>query len=116
MSTSTAPTLQQIHDLRGENVHFLVSFRNKTWLEEAGIPTSQVVELDWWDEVVLRTQPGSDQNLKFVCTPALHYLPLCDWDSGSFFHSRTRLYGCLDNTLARWVVEQAHRTSIYFAG
>ena len=66
------PTLQQIHDLRGENVHFLVPLGNKMWFEETGIPTSQVTELDWWDEVTLPTQPGSDQKLKFVCTPAQH--------------------------------------------
>ena len=41
------PTLQQIHDLCGENVHFLVPLGNKTWFKETGIPTSQVTELDW---------------------------------------------------------------------
>jgi len=64
------PTLQQIHDLRGEDVHFLVPLGNKTWFEETGIPTSHVTEPDWWDEVTLPTQPGWDQKLKFVCTPA----------------------------------------------
>ncbi|KAI0289145.1 beta-lactamase superfamily domain-containing protein [Russula brevipes] len=66
------PTLQQIHDLRGERVHFLVPLGNKAWFEETGIPASQVTELDWWDEVTLPTQPGSDQELKFICTPAQH--------------------------------------------
>jgi N-acyl-phosphatidylethanolamine-hydrolysing phospholipase D len=45
---------------------------NKTWFEETGIPASQVTELDWWEHVTLPTQPGSDQELKFVCTPAQH--------------------------------------------
>jgi L-ascorbate metabolism protein UlaG (beta-lactamase superfamily) len=45
---------------------------NKTWFEETGIPASQVTELDWWDHVTLPIQPGSDQELKFVCTPAQH--------------------------------------------
>ena len=84
------PTLQQIYHLRGENVHFLVPLGNKAWFEETGIPTSQVTELDWWDEFTLSTQSGSEQKLKFVCTPAQHksgapihsYLPLWDWDDG----------------------------------
>ena len=41
------PTLQQIHDLCGKNVHFLVPLGNETWFEETGVPTSQVTELDW---------------------------------------------------------------------
>jgi L-ascorbate metabolism protein UlaG (beta-lactamase superfamily) len=49
------PTLQQIHDLRGENVHLVVPLGNKMWSGETGIPTLQVTELDWWDDVTLRT-------------------------------------------------------------
>jgi L-ascorbate metabolism protein UlaG (beta-lactamase superfamily) len=87
------PTLQQIHDLRGGNVHFLVPLGNKIWFEETGIPTLHVTELDWWDEVTLPTQPGSDQILKFVCTPAQHksgahmysYPSRYDGGSGLFF-------------------------------
>jgi N-acyl-phosphatidylethanolamine-hydrolysing phospholipase D len=45
---------------------------NKAWFEETGIPASQVTELDWWEHVTLPTQPGSDQELKFVCAPAQH--------------------------------------------
>ena len=82
--------MQQIHDLRRENVHFLVPLGNKVWFEETGIPSSQITELDWWDEVTLPTRPGSDQKLKFVCTPAqhksgapIHYL-LWDWDDGEY--------------------------------
>jgi hypothetical protein len=85
------PTLQQIHELRGERVHFLVPLGeppsnihryislqlrlhqgNKPWFEETGIPTSQITELDWWDVTTLPTHPGSHQELKFVCTPAQH--------------------------------------------
>jgi hypothetical protein len=50
---------------------------NKVWFEEAGIPASQVTELDWWDDVTLTTQPGSDQGLKFICTPAQHGSGTC---------------------------------------
>ncbi|KAF8264739.1 beta-lactamase superfamily domain-containing protein [Lactarius quietus] len=105
------PTLQQIHELRGERVHFLVPLGNKSWFEETGIPSSQISELDWWDAVTLPTHPDSHQKLKFVCTPAQH----------------TSGRGVVDNctTLwASWVVEQTMpeaqseggRTSIYFAG
>ncbi|KAI9435417.1 Metallo-hydrolase/oxidoreductase [Lactarius indigo] len=105
------PTLQQIHKLRGDRVHFLVPLGNKTWFEETGIPTSQITELDWWDVFTLPTHPHSHQELKFVCTPAQH-------TSGrSIVDNRTTLW-------ASWVVEQAlpvtlrggGRASIYFAG
>lgn len=107
------PTLQQIYELRGERVHFLVPLGNKTWFEETGIPSSQVTELDWWDVATLPTHPRSHQELKFVCTPAQH-------TSGrSVVDNRTTLW-------ASWVVEQAlppdtergggSRASIYFAG
>ncbi|KAH9177195.1 hypothetical protein EDB89DRAFT_1517853 [Lactarius sanguifluus] len=71
------PTLQQIHELRGNRVHFVVPLGehktastaafsspsttlvptsrvlkkkgNKTWFEQTKIPTSQITELDWWD-------------------------------------------------------------------
>ncbi|KAN0120837.1 Metallo-hydrolase/oxidoreductase [Russula decolorans] len=104
------PTLQRIHELRGERVHFIVPLGNKAWFEEMGIPASQVTELDWWDEVTLMTQPGSDQELKFVCTPAQHR------SGRSFTDSCTTLW-------ASWVIRQAlpnanggDRTSVYFGG
>ncbi|KAI9461912.1 Metallo-hydrolase/oxidoreductase [Lactarius psammicola] len=105
------PTLQQIYELRGERVHFLVPLGNKTWFEETGIPTSQITELDWWDDATLPTHSNSHQELKFVCTPAQH-------TSGrGIVDNRTTLW-------ASWVVEQAlpktlgggSRASIYFAG
>ena len=37
---------------------------------ETGIQASQVTELDSWDEVTQTAQPGLDQELEFVCTPA----------------------------------------------
>ncbi|KAH9996334.1 beta-lactamase superfamily domain-containing protein [Russula vinacea] len=104
------PTLQQIHELRGEGVYFIVPLGNKTWLEETGIPASQVTELDWWDELTLFTQRGSNQKLKFVCTPAQHR------SGRGFMDFCTTLW-------ASWVVEQAlpntdegDRASVYFAG
>ncbi|KAH9968567.1 beta-lactamase superfamily domain-containing protein [Russula compacta] len=104
------PTLQQIHELRGEQVHFLVPLGNKTWFEETGIPASQVTELDWWEDITLPTQFGSDQRLKFVCTPAQH-------------NSGRGLMDCWTTLWAGWVVERAlpgatgaHRASVYFAG
>ncbi|KAH9034063.1 Metallo-hydrolase/oxidoreductase [Lactarius pseudohatsudake] len=105
------PTLRQIHELRGDRVHFLVPLGNKTWFEETGIPTSQITELDWWDIATLPTHPHSHQELKFVCTPAQHTSGRCIVDN------RATLW-------ASWVVEQTlpstlrggSRASIYFAG
>jgi len=94
------PALQQIRDPRGVNMHFLVPLGNKAWFEETGIPTSQVAELDRWDEITLPAQPGSDQKLKFVCTPALSFsLGPGRRRMRGCFHSRTRVYGRLDDTL-----------------
>lgn len=50
------PTLQQIRDLGGENLHLLVSLGNKMWFGVTEIPTLQVTELDWWDDVTLPTR------------------------------------------------------------
>ncbi|KAI0290195.1 Metallo-hydrolase/oxidoreductase [Multifurca ochricompacta] len=106
------PTLQQINEIRGERVHFLVPLGNKKWFEETGIPASQITELDWWDVITLPTHPHADQKLKFVCTPAQH-------GSGrGITDARTTLW-------ASWVVEQAFSdtpdggsggASVYFAG
>ncbi|SRR6266851_3525935 len=107
---------------------------NKTWFEESGIPASQVTELDWWDHITLPTQPGSDQELKFVCTPAQHKSGACPFLSSVFSGSGTDEQcqkcalgrGFMDSwtTLwASWVVEKpfpsttgADRASVYFAG
>ncbi|KAH9954713.1 beta-lactamase superfamily domain-containing protein [Russula dissimulans] len=104
------PTLLQIHELYAGRVHFLVPLGNKKWFEECEIPSSQVTELDWWDHIMLSTQPDSSQQLKFVCTPAQH-------KSGrGFMDGWTTLW-------ASWVVELAlpsttgkDRASVYFAG
>jgi len=86
---------------------------NKTWFEESGIPASQVTELDWWDHITLPTQPGSDQELKFVCTPAQHKSGACppihflsSFSPGNGTNknakmrsARSRLYGLLDDAL-----------------
>ncbi|KAI0279568.1 beta-lactamase superfamily domain-containing protein [Russula aff. rugulosa BPL654] len=104
------PTLNRIHELRGERVHFIVPLGNKAWFEETGIPASQITELDWWDEFTLTTLPGSDQKLKFICTPAQHR------SGRTFMDTCTTLW-------ASWVVQQAlpdtnggDRTSVYFTG
>ena len=50
---------------------------NEARIEEMGVPAFQVTELDLWDEVTLTTQPGSNQGLEFVCTPAQHRSGTC---------------------------------------
>ena len=96
------PTLQQIHDLRDENVQFLVPLGNKMWFDETWIPnTSQVTHRM---KSRLPTQPGLDQ--KFVRTLAnprrcAHLFNLFLWDrddggSGLFSYSRKRSRGFMD--------------------
>lgn len=75
------------------------------WFEETGIPASQVTELDWWDEVTLPIQTGSDQELEFVCTPAQHgsgtCIPFRSRRNTSEFriHCRPQPYGFLYDAL-----------------
>ena len=62
----------------------------------SGFPCHRTT-VDWWDEVTLTTQPGSDQELKFVCTPTQHRsgtcIPLRSWRNKSKFRilCRSRL-------------------------
>ncbi|KAH8977571.1 Metallo-hydrolase/oxidoreductase [Lactarius akahatsu] len=124
------PTLQQIHELRGDRVHFLVPLGNKTWFEETGIPTSQITELDWWDIATLPTHPHSHQELKFVCTPAQHtseigskygpfdiaMLPI--WRGGSFsFVARLgfRVVHTRESILTSWHATPAHALRMHLA-
>ncbi|KAH9038435.1 Metallo-hydrolase/oxidoreductase [Lactarius hengduanensis] len=124
------PTLRQIHELRGDRVHFLVPLGNKTWFEETGIPTSQITELDWWDIATLPTHPHSHQELKFVCTPAQHtseigskygpfdiaMLPI--WRGGSFsFIARLgfRIVHTRESILTSWHATPAHALRMHLA-
>jgi N-acyl-phosphatidylethanolamine-hydrolysing phospholipase D len=85
------PTVDSIHKLRGSLVHYIVPLGpfvrlsiylrllicmwlntgNKSWFESCNIPSSQITELDWWQEASFEL-PSAPSPVKFVCTPAQH--------------------------------------------
>ncbi|KAH8114286.1 Metallo-hydrolase/oxidoreductase [Phellopilus nigrolimitatus] len=68
------PSIQEIFRIRGTDVVFLVPLGVKSYILACGIPTDQVHELDWWDEISLPAIGSSSPELilNFVCVPAQH--------------------------------------------
>lgn len=100
-------TIDKIHKLKGEGVTFIVPLRNVPWFRSCGIPSEQIVELDWHDSVVLRASERYPP-VRFICTPAQH-------SSGrGILDQRTTLW-------SSWVVKQeaeeaSASASVYHAG
>jgi len=69
------PSIQSIFTIRGKDVNFVVPMGLASWLMSSGIPSEQIHELDWWDEMTLpHPSPslGPDNALTITCTPAQH--------------------------------------------
>ncbi|KAH7923744.1 Metallo-hydrolase/oxidoreductase [Leucogyrophana mollusca] len=90
-------------------VRFLVPLAVKDTLTAVGIPDSQILELDWWNNVTYHCpSPTKGSNIVFTCTP-------CQHTSGR---------GVMDqkgSLWASWVVQQtmsdgAAVCAVYFAG
>ncbi|PWN22850.1 Metallo-hydrolase/oxidoreductase [Microstroma glucosiphilum] len=108
---SDVDSLRRVYRQRGQAVHVFAALGNKDWLcSSVGFKSSQVSELDWWDEAYLTasgphhdppsskpSQPPSASAaargaVRIICTPAQH-------GSG-------RAPGGKDSTLwCSWVVE-----------
>ncbi|KAI0761404.1 beta-lactamase superfamily domain-containing protein [Irpex lacteus] len=99
------PTIESIYKIKGEDVIFLAPLGHESWFKSGGIPSDQIVELDWHDSVDLRISERHPA-VKFVCTPAQH-------GSGRhLFDQRTSLW-------SSWVVKQEYSNSsatMYHAG
>jgi hypothetical protein len=55
---------------------------NRKWFEESGVPSEQIIELDWWDErsidlADLLGSPETEGALRIVATPAQHNSGTC---------------------------------------
>lgn len=74
---------------------YLTSLGLTSHLKSWGIPESQIVELDWWEQV----QMG---DLHFTCTPAQHF-------SGRSFTNQNKTLWC------SWVVDHP-KTRFFFSG
>lgn len=84
-----------ITKLKNKVGKFYVPFGVGAHLEEWGIPTKDIYELKWWDEI-------THEELKFVFTPSRHF-------SGRGLTDRfSTLWGS-------WVI-QSHKDNIYFSG
>lgn len=62
-------------------LHFFLPLGNKSWMEKTiGVKSSEVTELDWWEERVVRLGEketgaegeGEGEKLRVVCTPCQH--------------------------------------------
>ena len=109
--------------MKGEDVIFVAPLGHELWFKSGGIPSDQVVELDWHDSVDLRISERHPA-VKFVCTPAQH-------GSGTsvilftIFQSLTtsrvgrHLFDQRASLWSSWVVKQGYNgasASVYHAG
>ena len=115
------PTIERIHKLKGDAVTYVVPLGLKSWFESCGIPSDQIVQLDW-DQTWEARHPG----VSFICAPAQHgsgactkYLSCLIFVFNNWFIGR----GMLDQrtTLwASWIVQQdlggEKKATVYHAG
>ena len=55
----------------GTPVTFLAPLGHEVWFRSCGIPSDQIVELDWYGEIEHRASERCPA-VKFICTPAQH--------------------------------------------
>lgn len=84
-----------IKKLRSKTTKFFVPLGVAAHLQRWGVSKTQIVELDWWNEVVF-------EDLKLVCTPSRHF-------SGRGLNDRFKTLWC------SWVIQTAD-TKLYFSG
>jgi L-ascorbate metabolism protein UlaG (beta-lactamase superfamily) len=89
------PTIRRL--LACQSAPFITSLGVGAHLEAWGVPTTRIVELDWWERVPV---PGCE--VQVTATPAQHFS-----GRGAFDRDRTLWSG--------WVV-QGSRHSVYFSG
>ncbi|KAH7102670.1 beta-lactamase superfamily domain-containing protein [Auriculariales sp. MPI-PUGE-AT-0066] len=70
------PAILKLQQLHGDSLTYLVPLGNKAWFLQSGIPESQVVELDWWQEFLAplpsKERVSSQERVRFTCVPAQH--------------------------------------------
>ncbi|CDR49302.1 hypothetical protein NBRC10512_004241 [Rhodotorula toruloides] len=93
-------------------LHFFLPLGNKSWLEKTiGVKSSEVTELDWWEERVVRLGEketgaegeGEGEKLRVVCTPCQHF-------TGRSLTDRN------DTLWASWCIESSTGGKIWFGG
>lgn len=88
------------------------------WLEATGVPSSQVIEQDWWDGLDfspndLGFPEDMDElgRLKITCVPAQHNSGRTGWDAGASLWC-----GFVVEQFGAKPSEAPERTAIYLAG
>jgi len=59
---------------RGKPLHWYVPLGLAPWFRDAGVATSSVTELDWWEE-------ARHGGVRGACTPAQHWSQRTPWDA-----------------------------------
>ncbi|KAK3048699.1 hypothetical protein LTR09_010008 [Extremus antarcticus] len=71
-------TVQELHRMRKENIHFFVPLNDKAWFVRNVCPENQVTELDWWDSSSVQIPDIATVTL--TCTPSQHGSSRTGWD------------------------------------
>jgi N-acyl-phosphatidylethanolamine-hydrolysing phospholipase D len=99
------PTIKRLY-AKNPRIHFFCGLNLKKWFLKRGIPSSNVTELDWWDEASVRV-PGVG-HVKLACVPAQH-------NSARTLHDTGKALWC------SWVIQEVPSSEstgkkLYFAG
>ncbi|KAI9714716.1 MAG: hypothetical protein M1820_000005 [Bogoriella megaspora] len=89
-------TIREVYKRGQGKVRFLCGLGNRKCFEGMGVPTMDVVELDWWDGVEIKVEGVG--SVKIVCTPAQHF------SGRSAFNMGTGLW-------CSWVIEEINGVS-----
>lgn len=76
-----AKTIAAVHRRGGGRVRFLCPLGIERWFLGMGIREEEVVELDWWDGVLVGVEGVG--SVRLVCTPSQHFSGRGVWDHGS---------------------------------
>jgi L-ascorbate metabolism protein UlaG (beta-lactamase superfamily) len=86
--------MKTIQHLASQDTQFYMGLGVGAHLERWGVPPAQIHEMDWWDQVEVKS-------VKFICTPARHYSGRKAMDNSTLWTS--------------WVVKGADH-SVYYSG
>ncbi|KAI0340000.1 Metallo-hydrolase/oxidoreductase [Trametopsis cervina] len=100
------PTIDKIFKLKGRHVTFIAPLGHEPWFRGCGIPSDQIVELDWYESADLRPSVNHP-SVRFVCTPAQH---------ASGRHLLDQRVALWASWVAKQEDERGSSASIYHAG
>lgn len=109
-------TLRKIFKSQPKTIRYIVPLRIGEWFQDQGVASEQIIEMDWWDELVFNNDFLTHRlgEVKITCVPAQHESARAGIDK------KAALW-------AGYVIEQfaykndsdciaPERTAVYFAG